>query len=69
MFSDIPQPWRQEFWIALAGRPMARIVDEAIPCAYAYDWLNWVRGNPLEVSGPSGLEDATTLLSEQCHDL
>ena len=39
--ADIPQPWREEFWVALhgSGRPIVEGVERA---AYAWDWEGWV---------------------------
>lgn len=56
--SDIPQPWGQEFWIALAGHALARSGDREGPCARAEHWLRWVNGTPMEPLGPSDLEDS-----------
>ena len=55
-FSDIPEPWRVQFFIAMAGQRLAKS-DEALgPCAHADDWLRWVDGRlPSE---PTGLEDS-----------
>lgn len=41
--ADIPQPWRDEFWVALhgSGRPIVEGVERA---AYAWDWEGWVCG-------------------------
>ena len=41
--ADIPQPWREGFWVALhgSGRPIVEGVERA---AYAWDWEGWVCG-------------------------
>lgn len=41
--ADIPQPWREGFWVALhgSGRPIVEGVERA---AYAWDWGGWVCG-------------------------
>lgn len=54
--NDIPQPWRQEFWIALAGHAMAKGTEGSGPAAYADTWLRWVNGSPLRETGPSHLD-------------
>jgi len=54
-FGDIPEPWRVQFFIALAGRKLAHGNATLGPCAYADDWLQWVSGRP--TNGPTGLED------------
>lgn len=51
--SDIPAPWRLQFFIALAGRPSPGVLEHHGPCAYANDWIQWVNGQstipPLEL--------------------
>ena len=42
--ADIPQPWRVQFWIALAGRTQAYISPALGPCACADDWTRWING-------------------------
>ena len=39
--ADIPQPWRENFWVALqgSGRPIVEGVERA---ACAWDWEGWV---------------------------
>lgn len=54
-FGDIPQPWRVQFFIAMAGRKLAHNSAPLGPCVHADDWLQWVSGRP--ISGPIGLED------------
>lgn len=55
-FSEIPEPWRVQFFIAMAGRELAHNDARFGPCAYATDWLRWVNGRPQ--FEPTGLEDS-----------
>jgi len=54
-FSDIPEPWRVQFFIALAGRNLACSGAPLGPCAYADDWLQWLSGESLY--GPTDLDE------------
>lgn len=41
---DIPEPWRTQFAAALRGS--ACPIDDALgPCAFAWDWMGWVKGD------------------------
>jgi inhibitor of KinA sporulation pathway (predicted exonuclease) len=54
--SEIPQPWREQFWNGLycATAPVIEGVERA---AYAWDWESWVCGNWYGGSSkPEGLE-------------
>ena len=42
--ADIPRPWREQFFVALAGRPIVKQNLPFGPCAYAEDWLCWLEG-------------------------
>lgn len=53
--SDIPVPWRGQFFIALAGRSSPGVLGTYGPCAYADDWIQWVRGQLS--SPPADLDD------------
>lgn len=53
--SDIPAPWRGQFFVALAGRASPGMLTNHGPCAYADDWVQWVHGKLL--FQPAGLED------------
>lgn len=54
--SEIPQPWRDQFWTALYGCQMP-VVDGIAKAAYAADWAHWVCGAWRGVSrGPEGLQ-------------
>lgn len=54
-FGDIPDPWRVQFFIAMAGRKLAEKDAVLGPCAHADDWLRWVSGRP--PNEPTGLDD------------
>lgn len=41
--ADIPQPWRDELRAALPGSGCPAIAGEG-ECAYASDWVDWLRG-------------------------
>ncbi|MGZ2747537.1 hypothetical protein [Burkholderia stagnalis] len=41
--SDIPQPWRDSFRIALRGSACPALDGEG-ECAYAWDWQDWLQG-------------------------
>ncbi len=52
---EIPQPWRDEFLVAIQDRAHPQIPGET-DIAYAFDWKDWVRGKlRCQFSGPSGL--------------
>jgi hypothetical protein len=40
---EIPEPWRAQFVAVLRGSAVPQI-DGAGPCAWAWDWQQWVAG-------------------------
>lgn len=54
VLAEIPEPWRVQFAAALSGSATPRI-DSAGPCAWAWDWRQWVAGTWHHRPGPDGL--------------
>ncbi|MEE3504607.1 hypothetical protein [Acidiphilium acidophilum] len=44
---EIPQPWRDEFLVAIEGRARPEIPNET-NIAYAFDWKDWIRARSNE---------------------
>ncbi|MEO7916621.1 MAG: hypothetical protein ABIR16_03175 [Dokdonella sp.] len=53
--ADIPMPWRQQFFIAMAGHSNPKHSADDGPCAFAEHWLRWVDGR-LSIE-PTDLDD------------
>lgn len=54
VLAEIPLPWRDQFASALRGSAAPRIDGEG-PCAWAWDWQQWVAGTWHQRPGPDGL--------------
>lgn len=53
--ADIPAPWRDQFEQALRGSAAPAMPDVG-PCAWAWDWQQWVMGSWHRDSRAEGLQ-------------
>lgn len=53
--SEVPEPWRTQFWNALAGSAAPAFEGEG-RLAYAWDWKDWVSDRWFARPGPTGLD-------------
>jgi hypothetical protein len=54
VLAEIPEPWRSQFTDALLGSA-APMIDNTGPCAWAWDWQQWVTGSWHRDSRAEGL--------------
>lgn len=52
---DVPEPWREQFAVALAGSACALVPGKGV-CAFLHDWDAWVRDQWYGRPGPIGLD-------------
>lgn len=55
VLAEIPEPWRSQFTDALLGSA-APMIDGTGPCAWAWDWQQWVMGSWHRDSRAEGLQ-------------
>lgn len=54
LMEDIPEPWRSQFTAALRGSGCPSFADIG-PCAYEWDWTEWLARGRWGDGGPQGL--------------
>ena len=56
LMADIPEPWRSQFSKAMIGSACPSF-SEMGPCAYAWDWTEWLARGRWGDGGPRGLSE------------
>lgn len=56
LMADIPEPWRSQFSKAMIGSGCPSFAEMG-PCAFAWDWTEWLAHGRFGDGGPRGLDE------------